>query len=75
MRTSFWLSDPKDAGGFYTIEDAAKNILAYGRAREETGVAWRRIDTQKVIAEKRVRQSVSRVQLQPDGVGWHGPTT
>jgi len=48
---------PKDVGGFYTIEDAAKNILAYGRTLEEIGVEWRRIDTQKVIVEKQVRQS------------------
>ena len=48
---------PKDVGGFYTIEDAAKNVLAYGRTLEEIGVEWRRIDTQKVIVEKRVRQS------------------
>ena len=48
---------PKDAGGFYTIEDAAKNVLAYGRTLEEIGVEWRRIDTQNVIVEKLVRQS------------------
>jgi pyrimidine deaminase RibD-like protein len=48
---------PSDVGGFYTIEDAAKNVLAYGRTPEEIGVEWRRIDTQKVIVEKRVRQS------------------
>jgi hypothetical protein len=48
---------PNDVGGFYTIEDAAKNVLAYGRSLEEIGVEWRRIDAQKVIAEKWVRQS------------------
>ena len=47
---------PKEAGGFYTIEDAAKNVLAYGRTLEEIGVEWRRIDTQKVFVEKLVRQ-------------------
>jgi len=47
---------PKDAGGFYTIEDAAKNVLAHGRTLEEIGVEWRRIDTQKVLVEKLVRQ-------------------
>ncbi len=36
---------PKDAGGFYTIEDAVKNVLAHGRTLEEIGVEWRRIDT------------------------------
>ncbi len=48
---------PKDVGGFYTIEDAAKNVLAYGRTLEEIGVEWRRIDTQKVLVEKLVRQN------------------
>jgi pyrimidine deaminase RibD-like protein len=47
---------PKDAGGFYTIEDAAKNVLAHGRTLEEIGVEWRRIDTQKVLVEKLIRQ-------------------
>jgi pyrimidine deaminase RibD-like protein len=47
---------PKDAGGFYTIEDAAKNVLAYGRTLQEIGVEWRGIDTQKLLVEKLVRQ-------------------
>ncbi len=48
---------PKDAGGYFTIEDAAKNVLAHERTLEEIGVAWRRIDGQKVIVEKLVRQT------------------
>ena len=48
---------PKDAGGFYTIEDAAKNVLAHGRTLEEIAIEWHRIDDQKVIVEKLVRQS------------------
>jgi pyrimidine deaminase RibD-like protein len=48
---------PKDDGGFYTIEDAAKNVLASGRTLEEIGVEWHRIDIQKVVVEKRVRQN------------------
>jgi hypothetical protein len=47
---------PKDAGGFYTIEDAAKNVLAHGRTLQEIGGEWRRIDTQKVLVENLVRQ-------------------
>jgi pyrimidine deaminase RibD-like protein len=47
---------PKDAGGFYTIEDNSKNVLAYGRTLEEISVEWHRIDTEKVIVEKRMRQ-------------------
>jgi pyrimidine deaminase RibD-like protein len=46
----------KEAGGFFTIEDAARNVLAHGRTREEIAVEWRRIDTQKVLVEKLVRQ-------------------
>jgi hypothetical protein len=48
---------PKDAGGFYTTEDAAKNVLAHGRTLEEIAIEWHRIDDQKVIVEKLVRQS------------------
>jgi hypothetical protein len=29
---------PKDAGGFYTVEDAAKNVLAHGRTPEEIAI-------------------------------------
>jgi pyrimidine deaminase RibD-like protein len=48
---------PKEVGGFFTVEDAAKNGLAYGRTLEEISVEWRRIDTHKVIVEKLIRQS------------------
>jgi hypothetical protein len=48
---------PKDAGGCYTIEDAPTKVLAFGRTLEDIGVAWRRIDTEKVIVEKLIRQS------------------
>jgi pyrimidine deaminase RibD-like protein len=47
---------PKEVGGFFTVEDAAKKVMAYGRTIEEISVEWRRIDTQKVIVEKLVRQ-------------------
>lgn len=45
---------PKD-GGFYTVEDAAKNVLAYGRTIDEIAVKWHQIDDQKVIVEKLIR--------------------
>jgi pyrimidine deaminase RibD-like protein len=48
---------PKDGGGFFTIEDAAKNVLAYGRNLEEVGVEWHRIDTHKRFVEKLNRQA------------------
>lgn len=41
---------PKD-GGFYTVEDAAKNVLAYGRTIEEIAIKWRQIDDQKRIVQ------------------------
>jgi pyrimidine deaminase RibD-like protein len=48
---------PKDAGGFYTVEDAAKNVLAHGRTPEEVAIEWHRIDKQRVLVEKLVRQT------------------
>lgn len=47
---------PRDVGGFFTIEDAAKNVLAYGRTLDDIAVKWRHIDTQKVLVEKLTRQ-------------------
>jgi pyrimidine deaminase RibD-like protein len=43
---------PKDAHGFFTVEDNAYNVLAYARTLEEIAVKWRQIDIQKVIVEK-----------------------
>ncbi len=31
---------PKEAGGFYTIEDASNNVLAHGRTLEEIAIEW-----------------------------------
>src|SRR5665213_3447024 len=47
---------PKDVGGFFTIENADKNVLAYGRTLEEIGVEWHRINTQKRLVEKLTRK-------------------
>jgi len=53
-----YVRPPKDAAdGFFTVEDAKKNVLAYGRTIEEIAVEWRKIDADKVIAEKLVRQT------------------
>jgi pyrimidine deaminase RibD-like protein len=54
--THLFVRPPKD-GGFYTVEDAAKNVLAHGRTIEEIALEWHKIDRQKVIVEKLVRQS------------------
>jgi pyrimidine deaminase RibD-like protein len=43
---------PKDADGFFTVEDSACNVLAYARTFEEIAVKWHQIDTQKRIVEK-----------------------
>jgi pyrimidine deaminase RibD-like protein len=48
---------PKDADGFFTVEDAAKNVMAHARTLEEIAIEWHRIDDQKRIVEKLVRQS------------------
>jgi pyrimidine deaminase RibD-like protein len=43
---------PKDANGFFTIEDNAYNVLDYARTFDEIAVKWHAIDRQKVIVEK-----------------------
>jgi pyrimidine deaminase RibD-like protein len=49
---------PREVGvGFYTVEDMDKTVLAFARTLEKIGVEWCRIDTQKVIIEKRIRQT------------------
>jgi pyrimidine deaminase RibD-like protein len=53
-----YVRPPKDpADGFFTVEDAKKNVLAYGRTIEEIAVEWRKIDADRVIAGKLVRQT------------------
>jgi hypothetical protein len=55
--THFYVRPPKNADGFYTVEDAVQNVIAHGRTLEEIAIEWHRMDKQKVIAEKLVRQS------------------
>jgi pyrimidine deaminase RibD-like protein len=55
--THFFVRPPWTAGGFFTVEDALRNVLAYGRTPEEIAIEWHRMDKQKVILEKLVRQS------------------
>ena len=47
-----YVRPPKDAGGFFTVEDNADNVLDYARTFDEIAVKWHQIDTQKVIVEK-----------------------
>jgi hypothetical protein len=38
---------PKNAGGFFTVEDNNNNVLAYARTPDEIAVKWHQIDYQK----------------------------
>lgn len=53
----FSVRPPKDADSFFTVEDAAKNVVAHGRTVEEIAVEWHKLHVQKVHVEKLVRQS------------------
>jgi hypothetical protein len=55
--THFFVRSPKEAGGFFTVEDAVKNVISHGRTLEEIAIEWHRMDDQKRIVEKLVRQS------------------
>jgi pyrimidine deaminase RibD-like protein len=48
---------PKNDGGLFTVEDAAKNVLAWGRTLQEIAVKWHQIDDKKVIIEGLKRQN------------------
>jgi pyrimidine deaminase RibD-like protein len=52
-----YVRPPKNDGGFFTIEDAAKNVLAWGRTLQDISVKWHQIDTQKVFVEGRQRHN------------------
>jgi hypothetical protein len=51
-----YVRPPKIDGGFFTVEDAAKNVLAWGRTLQDIAVKWHQIDDQKVIVEGLQRQ-------------------
>ncbi len=53
---TLFVRPPKDVEGFYTVEDAARSVLDYAQTPEQISVKWRRIDNEKVIEEKLVRQ-------------------
>lgn len=46
---------PKDAGGFFTVEDNTYKVVAYARTLDEIAVKWHAIDTQKRLVEKMQR--------------------
>lgn len=55
--TYLFVRPPNNEDGFFTIEDAAKNVLAWGRTLQDIAVKWHQIDDQKVIVEGLQRQS------------------
>jgi pyrimidine deaminase RibD-like protein len=52
-----YVRPPEEVGGFFTIEDAGKNVLAWGGTLEDIAVRWRQIDVQNVIVEGLTRQT------------------
>jgi len=54
--THFFVRPPKDADGFYTVEDANGLVLAYARTLDEIALAWRGMDDRMRIVKKRVRR-------------------
>jgi pyrimidine deaminase RibD-like protein len=55
--THFFVRPPKQGGGFFTVEDITKKVLASGQTLEEIALRWRQMDDQKVIVEGLQRQS------------------
>ena len=55
--THFFVRPPKEGGGFFTVEDIAKKVLAGGRTLEEIAMKWHQMDDQKTIVEGLQRQS------------------
>jgi pyrimidine deaminase RibD-like protein len=55
--TNFFVRPPKEGGGFFTLEDTDKNVLAYGETIEKIAIEWHKMDNHKRIVEKLVRQS------------------
>jgi pyrimidine deaminase RibD-like protein len=47
---------PKEGGGFFTVEDNARKVLAGGQTLEEIAIKWHQIDDQKIIVERMTRQ-------------------
>jgi pyrimidine deaminase RibD-like protein len=58
---TLYVRRPKDDEGFYTIEDAAKQVLDYARTLEKISIKWRRINDEKEIEENLVRQGSSNM--------------
>ena len=55
--THFFVRPPREADGFYTVEDANGLVLAHARTLDEIAIAWHGMDDRKRIVKKLVRQS------------------
>jgi pyrimidine deaminase RibD-like protein len=58
-----YVRPPNDDGGSFTVEDAAKKVLAWGPTVQEIAVKWHQIDDQKVIVEGLQRQGTGSSHL------------
>ena len=54
---------PRDDEGYFTVEDAERNVLAWGHTLQEIAVKWHQVDDQKVIVEGLRRQNSGSSQL------------
>jgi pyrimidine deaminase RibD-like protein len=54
--THFSAHSPDQIGGFFTVQDVNKKVLAHARTIEEIAMEWHRLDDHKIIMEKLVRQ-------------------
>jgi pyrimidine deaminase RibD-like protein len=55
--THFFVRPPKEADGFYTVEDANGLVLAHALTLDEIAIEWHGMDDRKRIVKKLVRQS------------------
>ena len=52
----FYVRPPKKDGGFFTIEDIKKSVLAWSKTLPEIAIKWHQMDDQKVLIEELHRQ-------------------
>jgi len=50
-----YVRQPETPDGFYTVEDIAKNVLAWNKTLKGIAVEWHRLDTHYTVAEGRDR--------------------
>ena len=52
-----YVRPPTNNDSLFTVEDAARTVLAWGRTLQDIAVKWHQIDDQKVIIEGLIRQN------------------